>query len=54
MPPHWSAPGPPVLIYLMLAPRPHVRATLLSFFALIYAATLAADGCLGVAGTDYG
>ena len=37
--------GPPVLIYLMLAGAPArtVRATLLSFFMLIYAATLAAD-----------
>jgi len=35
--------GPPVLIYLLLAGAPPraVRATLLSFFALIYAATLA-------------
>src|ERR1700732_3447627 len=35
--------GPPVLIYLMLARTPSrtVRATLLAFFALIYAATLA-------------
>ena len=37
--------GPPVLIYLMLAGAPArmLRATLLSFFMLIYAATLAAD-----------
>jgi uncharacterized protein len=37
--------GPPVLIYLMLAGAPArmVRATLLSFFMLIYAVTLAAD-----------
>jgi uncharacterized membrane protein YfcA len=37
--------GPPVLIYLMLAGKPArmVRATLLSFFMLIYAVTLAAD-----------
>lgn len=37
--------GPPVLIYLMLAGAPArtVRATLLSFFMLIYAAALAAD-----------
>jgi uncharacterized membrane protein YfcA len=36
--------GPPVLIYLLLAGLPPrtVRATLLSFFALAYAATLAA------------
>jgi hypothetical protein len=37
-------PGPPVLIYLLLAGAPPrtARATLLAFFALIYAATLAA------------
>jgi uncharacterized protein len=37
--------GPPALIYLMLAGTPAqvVRATLLSFFALIYAATVAAE-----------
>ena len=37
--------GPPVLIYLMLAGAPArmVRATLLSFFTFVYAATLAAD-----------
>ena len=36
--------GPPVLIYLMLAGAPPraVRATLLTFFALVYAATLLA------------
>ena len=36
--------GPPVVIYLILAEAPPrtVRATLLAFFALIYAATLAA------------
>src|ERR1700722_3908874 len=36
--------GPPVLIYLMLAGAPMrtVRATLIGFFALIYAATIAA------------
>lgn len=48
--------GPPVLIYLMLAGAPArtVRATLLSFFALIYAATLAADVVvLGVPGGDW-
>ena len=48
--------GPPVLIYLMLAGAPArtVRATLLSFFALIYAATLAADVIfLGVPGADW-
>jgi uncharacterized protein len=37
--------GPPVLIYLMLAGAPAqlARATLLSFFLLIYAATVAAE-----------
>jgi uncharacterized membrane protein YfcA len=48
--------GPPVLIYLMLAGAPArtVRATLLSFFALIYAATLAADAIfLGVPRADW-
>src|SRR5580700_5139716 len=48
--------GPPVLIYLMLAGAPArmVRATLLSFFALIYAVTLAADVVfLGVRGADW-
>lgn len=37
--------GPPVLIYLMLggAPMRTVRATLIAFFALVYAVTLAAD-----------
>ena len=34
--------GPPVLIYLLLAraPAPTVRATLLSFFGIVYAAAL--------------
>ncbi len=44
--------GPPVLIYLLLAGAPPrtVRATLLSFFALCYAATLAAHvAVIGVA-----
>jgi uncharacterized protein len=37
--------GPPVLIYLMLsgAPMRQVRATLIAFFALIYAATVAGE-----------
>jgi uncharacterized membrane protein YfcA len=37
--------GPPVLIYLMLAGAPMrtVRATLIGFFALVYAATIAAN-----------
>jgi len=40
--------GPPVLIYLMLggAPMRTVRATLLAFFTLVYAATVAADALL--------
>jgi uncharacterized membrane protein YfcA len=40
--------GPPVLIYLMLAGAPAllVRATLLSFFALIYAATVVAQAII--------
>ena len=48
--------GPPVLIYLMLAGAPArmVRATLLSFFALIYAVTLASDMVfLGVRRADW-
>jgi uncharacterized membrane protein YfcA len=48
--------GPPVLIYLMLAGAPvrTVRATLLSFFALSYAATLAAEMVfLGVPEADW-
>jgi uncharacterized membrane protein YfcA len=48
--------GPVVLIYLMLAGAPirTVRATLVAFFALIYAATLAADVVfLGVSGSDW-
>ena len=38
-------PGPPVMIYLMLAAAPMraVRATLVAFFALVYAATLLSD-----------
>lgn len=48
--------GPPVLIYLMLAEASirTVRATLVAFFALIYAATLAADVVfLGVSGSNW-
>jgi uncharacterized membrane protein YfcA len=48
--------GPLVLIYLMLAGAPirTVRATLVAFFALIYAATLAADVLfLGVSSSDW-
>jgi uncharacterized membrane protein YfcA len=48
--------GPPVLIYLMLARTPArtVRATLLTFFALIYAATLATHIVfVGVPGTAW-
>jgi uncharacterized membrane protein YfcA len=48
--------GPPVLIYLMLAGAPArmVRATLLSFFARIYAVTLASDVVfLGVRRADW-
>src|SRR5580704_9162401 len=48
--------GPPVLIYLMLAavPARTVRATLLAFFALIYAATLATHVVfVGVPGTAW-
>lgn len=44
--------GPPVLIYLMLggAPMATVRATLLAFFALVYAATVVADAAfVGIA-----
>jgi uncharacterized membrane protein YfcA len=43
--------GPPVLIYLMLAGNASqtIRATLLAFFSLVYAATLAANaGTIGV------
>src|SRR5580693_13843 len=38
-------PGPPVMIYLILAAAPMraVRATLVAFFALVYAATLLSD-----------
>lgn len=48
--------GPPVLIYLMLggAPMRSVRATLIGFFALIYAATLTANAIfVGVPARDW-
>ncbi|HTW51562.1 MAG TPA: sulfite exporter TauE/SafE family protein [Stellaceae bacterium] len=48
--------GPPVLIYLMLggAPMRSVRATLIGFFALIYAATLTANAIfIGVPARDW-
>jgi uncharacterized protein len=48
--------GPPPLIYLMLAGAPMrtVRATLIGFFALIYAVTLAANAVfVGVPGRDW-
>jgi len=40
--------GPPVLIYLLLAraPAPTVRATLLSFFGIVYAAALLSRAAL--------
>ena len=49
-------PGPPVMIYLMLAAAPMraVRATLVAFFALVYAATLLSDVIfLGVPAADW-
>jgi len=49
-------PGPPLMIYLMLAAAPMraVRATLVAFFALVYAATLLSDVVfLGVPGFDW-
>jgi uncharacterized protein len=49
-------PGPPVMIYLMLAAAPMraVRATLVAFFALVYAATLLSDVVfLGVPAADW-
>ena len=49
-------PGPPVMIYLMLtaAPMRAVRATLVAFFALVYAATLLSDVIfLGVPAADW-
>jgi len=48
--------GPPVLIYLMLAraPMTTVRATLIGFFALIYAVTLGANVIfVGLPGRDW-
>ncbi len=48
--------GPPVLIYLMLAGMPvqAMRATLLAFFALVYAATVAAHiAAFGVAAATW-
>jgi uncharacterized protein len=48
--------GPPVLIYLLLggAPPQTVRATLLSFFSLSYAATLAAHAAtIGIPGPTW-
>lgn len=48
--------GPPVLIYLLLggAPPPTVRATLLTFFSLLYAVTLAAHAAtIGVPGSTW-
>src|SRR5271155_3180855 len=49
-------PGPPVVIYLIAvgAPVQMGRATQMAFFALVYAATLAADAALhGVPGRDW-
>jgi len=49
-------PGPPVMIYLMLAAAPmrSVRGTLVAFFALVYGATLACDLIfLGVPAADW-
>lgn len=48
--------GPPVLIYLMLAGATSqtIRATLLAFFALVYAATLAANAAtIGIPGQSW-
>jgi uncharacterized membrane protein YfcA len=48
--------GPPVLIYLMLArvPMTMMRATLIAFFAVIYAVTLAANAVfVGMPGRDW-
>jgi uncharacterized membrane protein YfcA len=50
-------PGPPVMVYLMLARAPvrTMRATLIAFFALVFGTTLAADVVfLGVPGRDWG
>jgi uncharacterized membrane protein YfcA len=49
-------PGPPLMIYLMLAAAPMraVRATLVAFFVLVYAATLLSDVVfLGVPAGDW-
>lgn len=49
-------PGPPLMIYLMLAAAPMraVRATLVAFFVLVYAATLLSDvAFLGVPAGDW-
>lgn len=48
--------GPPVLIYLLLAGAASqtIRATLLAFFALVYAATLAANAAtIGIPGQSW-
>jgi uncharacterized membrane protein YfcA len=48
--------GPPVLIYLMLARAPvtTMRATLIAFFAVIYAVTLTANAAVvGIPGRDW-
>jgi len=48
--------GPPVLIYLMLvrAPLITMRATLIAFFAVIYAVTLTANAIfVGIPGRDW-
>jgi uncharacterized protein len=49
-------PGPPVVIYLILTgvPMQMSRSTLIAFFALIFAATLAADAVIrGIPGKDW-
>jgi uncharacterized membrane protein YfcA len=49
-------PGPPVVIYLIMvgAPAQMSRSTQIAFFALIYAATLAANAVFrGVPGMDW-
>jgi uncharacterized membrane protein YfcA len=49
-------PGPPVMVYLMLAGATArlVRATLIAFFALVYAVTVAADTLwFGLAGREW-
>jgi len=48
--------GPPVLIYLLLAraPAPTVRATLLSFFGIVYAAALLSHAvAVGIAASTW-